>query len=369
MDECNNAPPGTKWKKWRSKYKRRSPLFGKVTKYYQASASEQPKTFKVIHDLVNQKDRRLYWTPLHWACAAGKRNEIQTLIYYGADPAALSNLQANILHAGAESKTFRGLEDALKIWRRAPDQIDINQLNHWNETPLHIAAGSSAHNVELLVEAGADRSIQQKDGQTPLHYAGTTANGGRARKKIIDLLCAGNDSKSINTQDNEGRPPLFNFLDEASCVKMLVEHGASIELLDKSGRSAIHHACMTDYDETLELLLRLSTSSEPPLATVKDDDGNTALHLALSHESRNCALLLLGLEDVGDMVGQDGWSAVHHAAKRGDCDVLEAVLKHPNHVQGAKTGDGKTVETVAMEAGTWHGEIKNLLRSHNYTLR
>ncbi|KAL8891204.1 MAG: hypothetical protein Q9215_001718 [Flavoplaca cf. flavocitrina] len=61
--------------------------------------------------------------------------------------------------------------------------------------------------------------------------------------------------------------------------------------------------------------------------------------------------LLLKVDDVGDIVGQDGWTAAHHAAKMGDPPMLEAVLRHPSLVKGAKTTDGKTVEVVAMEAG------------------
>ena len=347
---------------WKSKYKRRSPLFGGVIEYFRASAYEQTKSSKIIHNLIDQKDKSLCWTPLHWACSTGKRDMIKTLIFYGADPSILSNLKANILHAAAESKTYGGLEDALDIWKRYPGQVDINQLNYWDETPLHIAAWGSAHNVELLLEAGADGNAQQEDGQVPLHCAGMTARG-KARKRIINLLCAGNDGIHINIQDKDGRPPLFDFLDEASCVKMLAGYGASVELLDKAGQSAFHHACIADHEETLDLLLQLS-SSDHLLPTVKDHDGNTALNLALSHGSRNCALVLLGLKDVGDMVGQNGWAAVHHAAKLGDYEVLEAVLEHRSYVAGLKTVEGKTVEIVAMEAGTWHGEIKDLIRRH-----
>lgn len=345
------------------KYKKRSPLFGNVIEYFRASSYEQPKNSKIIHHLIDKKDRSLCWTPLHWACSTGKRDKIRILIFYGADPSILSNLKANILHAAAESKALGGLEDALNVWRRDPSKLNINELNYWAETPLHVAAWGSAHNVELLVEAGADRNAQQEDGQVPLHCAGMTARG-KVRKRIIDLLCAGNEPLHINTQDNDGRPPLFDFLDEASCVKMLVGYGASIELLDEAGQSAFHHACKADYEETLELLLQLS-GSDSVLPTVKDHDGNTALNLALSHGSRNCALALLGLKDVGDMVGQNGWAAVHHAAKLGDYDILQAVLEHRNYVPGLKTVDGKTVEVVAMEAGTWHGEIRDLIRRHN----
>ncbi|PGH01469.1 hypothetical protein AJ79_07907 [Helicocarpus griseus UAMH5409] len=58
----------------------------------------------------------------------------------------------------------------------------------------------------------------------------------------------------------------------------------------------------------------------------KNNDGNTALIAALRHESIGCAVTLLRLEDVGDIVGQYGWAAVHYAAKLGDTTLLKAVL-------------------------------------------
>ena len=322
-----------------------------------------PRDTKIIHNLVDRKDRSLCWTPLHWACSTGRTDKIMTLIYHGADPFILSNLNFNILHAAAESKTLGGLADALDIWRPRADQLDINQRNHWGETPLHVAAWGSVQNVQLLVDAGADCAARQEDGQVPLHCTGMTARG-RVRREIIDLLCTGDISDHINTQDTHGRPPLFEFLNDATCTEQLINYGARLDLLDCTGKSAFHHTCMQGNAETLKTLLRLS----PPdsvINTVKDHDGNTALNLALRNKSGPCALILLELDDVGDMIGQDGWASVHLASKLGGADVLEAVLRHPSYRKGAKTIDGKTVEVVAMEEGNWCGRVRELLRMQN----
>ena len=363
VDDCNNAAAGTNWTKLKSNYKKRSPLYGSIIEYFRASAYEQPKNFKAIYNLVDQKDKSLCWTPLHWACATGKSNKVKSLIYHGADPFILSNLNANIIHAAAESKTLGGLDDALNIWRSHPERLNIDQPNHWGESPLHVAAWGSVENVRKLVQAGANRNVRQEDGQVPLHCTGMTAKG-KVRMQIIDLLCRGYNGDHINAQDKDGRPPLFDFLDDSDCVERLINYGAKLDLLDGIGRSVFHHACIQNNEETLKTLLRLSPAGSV-LVTIKDHEGNTALILALRHRSRGCALRLLQLDDVGDMVGQDGWSAVHHAAKFGDPDVLEAVLHHQKQVKGMKTIDGKTAEVVAMETGNWRGEVKDLLRRYN----
>ena len=360
LDDCNNAPPGTNWTKWKGQFKRRSPLLSAIIEYFRATAYELPKNSKIIHNIIDQKDKSICWTPLHWACSTDKREKIATLIYHGADPFTLSNLGFNILHSAAESKGLGGLGDALDIWRNYPERLHINQRNHWGETPLHVAAWGSVQNVKLLVEAGADRAARQEDGQIPLHFTGMTATG-NARQQIIDLLCMGQSTTCINDQDNDGRSPLFEFLDSAECVEILIKYGARLDVLDSSGRSVFHHACMQDHNRTLETLLRLCPP-ESVIPMIKDHDGNTALNLALKNESKACALSLLKMPDVGDMVGQDGWTAVHHAANLGDDEVLQAVLKHGGFRQGLKTIDGKTAEVVAMEAGNWCGQIREMLR-------
>lgn len=362
VDDLNNEPAGTNWTKWKTKYKKRSPLYSKIIEYFRASAYEQPKQ-KIIHNLIDFKDKSLHWTPLHWACSTGRTDAIKTLSFHGADPFILSNLDFNILHAAAESKTFSGLDDALEIWKRCPDRLDINQPNHWGESPLHIAAWGSVQNVKKLVEAGADRGFRQGDGQVPLHCTGMTARG-QIRHDIIDILCAGDNEDYINAQDIDGRPPLFDFVDDPLSVKMLFNYGASLDLLDHDGRSVFHHACIAGYHKTVLMLLELS-GPDSVLPTVKDHDGNTALILALSNRKKSCAAVLLELDDVGDMVGQAGWAAIHHATKMGDVKTIESVLHHRSYVAGLKTIDGKTVETVAKEAGTWKGEVRTLLRRHN----
>lgn len=281
---------------------------------------------------------------------------------HGADPFILSNLNANILHAAVESKASSGLIGALEIWKRYPQQLNINQANRWAETPLHVAVWGSVECVKLLLEAGADPSARQEDQQVPLHCTGLSTRG-NVRREVVSLLCRGESEPHINAQDVDGRPPIFEFLDDPECLELLINHGARLDLLDSSGKSLFHHACIQDESEALKTLLRLSPDSV--MVTVKDHDGNSPLIQALCHGSVDAAMTLLELDNVGDIIGHGGWTAVHYAAKIGDANVLEAVLKHSSFVKGKKTIDGKTAEVVAMEGGNWCGKVKELLRKYN----
>jgi ankyrin repeat protein len=366
VDNANNAAPGTDWGRWKTKFQRKSPLFLAIIEQYRVSAIENPNTYKVIHNLLDQKDRKFHWTPLHWASTTNRAEKMKILIENGADPFIQSNLNANIIHAAVESNALQSLAYALEICKCYPDRLNIDQANVWGESPLIMAAqGCLVDCVRLLLEAGADRNIRQENQQVALHYAGLSKRG-NARRATVTLLCEGENQSCahINAQDEDGRSPVFDFLDDSECMEILVRRGARLDLLDKTGKSVFHHVCIQDENEQLRTLLRLSPDPEMILRE-KDIDGNTALIEALRHGSVDSAITLLGYDDVGDVVGQGGWAAVHYAAKLGDPDLLEMVLKHPSFEKGLTTGDDKTVQIVAMESGNWCGRVKELVRKYN----
>ncbi|KAH8901506.1 ankyrin [Thozetella sp. PMI_491] len=362
VDDANDAPAATNWTKWKSQFNGRSPLFAAVLEYFRASAFEKPKGTKITHNLIDQKDKKYHWTPLHWAAASGRVEEMRILVERGADPLLVSNLGANIIHAAAESKLDSGLAAVLKIWSRCPDKLDINQTNIWGETAVHITSRLSASCVKLLLDAGADPTIQDENGQTALHFAGLSAQS-TERLKIVSVLCDKHDARCINIQDFDGRPPLFDFLDDPECVEVLVRHGAKVYLADNYGKSAFHHACIQGESATLETLLRLANC--PDAAVAKDNSGNAPLIEALANAHVDCAMKLLKLDSVGLEMGKEGWAPIHYASKIGDSELLEAVCQHPGFQMLAKTLDGKRARVVAMESGNWHGRVKDLILQYD----
>ncbi len=285
------------------------------------------------------------------------------LIEHGADPVLLSNLGANIIHAAVESKFDSGLVAALRIWRRCSDEMNINQVNVWGETAVHVASCLSASCVRLLLDAGADPSVQDENGQVALHFAGLSAQSAE-RLKVVSVLCNTRDTAHINIQDYNGKSPLLDFLDDCDCVEVLVRHGAKVDISDDFGQNAFHHACTHGEDASLQVMLKLSGC--PGAAVMRDNHGNTPLIEALSNSHVECATTLLQLKDVGPQIGKDGWAPIHYAAKIGDPELLKMVCQHPSFKKSAKTLDGKRASIVAMEAGTWNGVIKDLIREHDY---
>ncbi|KAJ4289567.1 hypothetical protein N0V90_010896 [Kalmusia sp. IMI 367209] len=170
---------------------------------------------------------------------------------------------------------------------------------------------------------------------------------------MASLLCSTSDKDHINAQDLYGRPPIVELLDDPICIDILLSNGAKIDILDLAGRNIFHHVCFQGEIQSLRVLGRhVRKSGDDALVAESDYSGNTPLLEALSNANIFCAIELLALEDIGNIVRKDGWAVIHYVVKLGDPDLLEAAYKHPSFLTNMKTLDGKGVETVAMESDT-----------------
>ena len=87
---------------------------------------------------------------------------------------------------------------------------------------MYAADGSHKSVVELLVEAGADANIKDKDGSTALLltcFWGT--------EEVVRLLIKG--GANVNIKDNEGRSPIdmASFWNREGIRQLLIEAGAA----------------------------------------------------------------------------------------------------------------------------------------------
>ncbi|XP_051632046.1 LOW QUALITY PROTEIN: protein phosphatase 1 regulatory subunit 12C [Manacus candei] len=141
---------------------------------------------------VNQADNE-GWTPLHVAAACGCRSIAQYLLEHGADAAAVTS----DLELPLEVAEDEGLEELLRAElerrgvdvaaaKRAEEERMLRDTRLWLDSGQlrdcpHPATGASALHVaaakgyievmRLLLAAGYDPDVRDKDGWTPLHAA------------------------------------------------------------------------------------------------------------------------------------------------------------------------------------------------------
>lgn len=226
----------------------------------------------------------------------------------------------NAIHLAVESKIPAAMECILDIPLLGNQRLNIDLVDKWKETPLHVAASGSAGCVKLLLQKGSNRSARQENDQVPLHYA-ILAPEGPEKYDIVDLLSDGDDTP-INVLDEEGRSPLCKLLGAPDCVRLLMSRGADITLLDTNGKSALYHACVEDHAESLALLMD-ACSEDPALYS-------DLIPVALEHKSPCCAKLLAERDALGSFHGQNGWELVHYAAESGGSRPIGNRVEPPN---------------------------------------
>ena len=360
IDDAENASTGTDWNTFKVAERKKSPLFGDVIQTYKERARKSANTSATKTHMIDKPDDIHGWTPFLWATFTGRREAMEILINSDADPFTISERKRNALHLAAESKNPEVMAYALDRPNFEGQWFNINHSDCWEETPLHVAASGSAECVRMLLACGADRAAKQETKQVPLHYA-SLANSGPEKIGIVDLLSA-DEGPHVNFQDNEGRTPIFELLDSPECIELLVRRGADLSIRDKNDKSLLHHAVLEAKADSLRILLAHSPAR---LAIAIDDKCNTPISLAFEYKSAACAKLLIENDAVGGFHGKDGWSLVHHAAKWGDADVLEAVLRHSTFRRGAKTPNGESAADLAKSVCKWNGTVKRLLKEYD----
>jgi ankyrin repeat protein len=133
---------------------------------------------------VNTVDTVLGYTPLLWASGFGEPQSVRILLEAGTDLEVHDTAEGRtpLMHAVRTGKV-EGVTLLLA------GGANVNALDNTNNTGLHIAAAGnnvSIEKVKALVENGADTSLKNKQGQTPLDLA--KARTDQDAKAVVDYL-------------------------------------------------------------------------------------------------------------------------------------------------------------------------------------
>lgn len=103
------------------------------------------------------------FSPLHWACFAGRANIVDMLLSRGARINSTNMGDDTALHLAASHGHIECVNLLLK------NKADVNVLNEHGNTPLHYACFWGYQEIaELLISSGAQANIANKDGDTPI---------------------------------------------------------------------------------------------------------------------------------------------------------------------------------------------------------
>ena len=226
---------------------------------------------------------------------------------------------------------------------------DLNVINRYGRTPLHIAIKDRSLDIgQLLLDNGADPNTVDTDQKTALHYAIWYK---RKRPFIISLLKARADP---NVQDSAGRTALHYAVKKGTAYlfEQLLHHGADPRVRDNQGQTILHYAAE---DTSLDLVLQMS---KLPDVNVQDNNMRTALHLAAN--SHHVVMVTALLEKGADPNVQDinGNTALHLA----NMDIIQLLLKVMGIDVNIRNDENMTVLQQCLAKSTFtHLETVKLL--------
>ena len=249
-------------------------------------------------------------TPLMIAIEKGNINVATFLIEHGANVDLKDDRGDTALHYAVSRYILHNCNDSLKVCScLIKHGADVNGCNNNKgpnnrRTPLMIASRYGRVDVmTLLIKHGADVNIQDKEGETALHYAvdrhtpltlGSRygqvdvmtllikhradvnlqdKNGETALHHAVDyavdidsdvsceaLRCLIENRSNVDAVSNNGCTSLMKAIPEASVVTFLTEHGANIDFQDKNGDTALHYAVRGYSLEVVTHLVTLGAS-------------------------------------------------------------------------------------------------------------
>ena len=211
----------------------------------------------------------------------------------------------------------------------------------FGKTPLYYAVLSNSINcVEELLKRNASINTSQVYTETPLHVA--AAMGFASCLKL--LLDHGADFRvKFGTAKST---PLHLAAEDgnAECAKLLIEAGADLMSRTNRIQTPLHLAALAQSVQTLELLLihRADPNAE-------DIDKRTPLHCAIVKSSRSCDSVQLLLQYGAKVNAPDvfGYTPVHIAALNEFPNCLKLLLDHGGDVTKRTNGNVSALSFIA----------------------
>ena len=231
-------------------------------------------------------------TPLHLAAQSGNSDAINALIQANANIEARNRYNNTPLHFAA----YSGKSDAINAMIQA--KANIKATNNAGQTPLHMAANcDNSDTINALIQAKANIAAIDNDGNTPLHIAATSY------PEIEKLLI--NHGANLSVQNKLGQTSLqrltnnhipegawdyaINSMNLERIMHLLNYRPDLIDTTNSLHQTALFIAAKNNDSHTANALL-VSYKANP---NIPDNDGQTALHWAARSENESIITSLI----------------------------------------------------------------------------
>ncbi|ELW64914.1 ankyrin repeat domain-containing protein 61 isoform X2 [Tupaia chinensis] len=253
--------------------------------------------------------------PIHLAAEFRKAQSLLCLLEYGADPevrdpSGLTTLHLMLLHWPITSTTWtkpgnrihRILTDirnndvtCLRILCEHGAQVNAQVENSNKHSPLHLAITYGTYSVlSILSQNGAHVNAINQSGMTPLHMAAAILNKDMMETLIacganVNCVVSSTGSTALKLAVCTAASKAGRLLEAGvSCIRLLLIHGAKVNVQDHKGQTAMHEACFGGTEEIINLLLEFGAN-----VNILTRNGESPIYRFLQRSSniRDTALL------------------------------------------------------------------------------
>lgn len=222
--------------------------------------------------------------------------------------------------------SITGDVDALRKAVEAGESIDVMNTNGWSAATFAVVNADMRY-LQTAIELGINLNLVNNEGFSALMIAASQSD-----KEMVEILLAGNASPLVATDNGD------------TAYSLAMEAGRKLVALMIAEAAVLHGIEMADTKYIIEYL------RHGAYVDIRNGAGYTPLIAAASVGDLDAVKTIVEMKADCNRVENDGWSALHFAAVRGEAKIADVLLK-ANAAPAIQALDGRTPRMLAQTGG------------------